>query len=188
MSKIELKSENVDAAYAIADPATKQVLDALLGRRKTPTLDDHTSIESYEDACVALRETPGEFHPSYPPHIVALMKLETVSRALWGRTFQPKPDAEGKETYWWPWHALYTKREIENMTAEDRGALLAVTATFGALAGFGSLSAAGRSSFSAAGLGCRLCQETADKARYFGCKFIRLWAEYLKFNFEITEE
>ena len=32
-----------------------------------------------------------------PPHIIALMKLETISRALWGRTWEPKPDAEGSK-------------------------------------------------------------------------------------------
>ena len=189
MSKIELKSENVDAAYGIADDKEKRLLDALFGRkRKTPTLDDYTTIESYEDACEALDEPQEVFMDGIPDHIVALMKLETVSRALWGRNFQPKPDAEGKETYWWVWCALYTKQEIDNMSEEDRGALLSASAGGGATAGFGSLHTNSRSSHSHANVGFRLCQETQEKARYFGRKFVRLWAEYLSFNFKIVEE
>jgi hypothetical protein len=33
--------------------------------------------------------------------------------------------------------------------------------------------------------GFRLCQETEEKAKYFGQQFIELWAEYLKFNFTV---
>lgn len=91
------------------------------------------------------------------------MKLETISRALWGRNFQPKPDGEGSKVYWYPWFALYTKKEINDMYPEQRGALLSASAT----------------------LGFRLCQETEEKAKYFGQQFIELWAEYLKFNFTV---
>lgn len=114
-----------------------------------------------------------------------MMKLETISRALWGKKWQPKPDAEGGKTFYWPWFYLYTKEEVERMTIQQTGALLSADAFDGALAGFGSLSASVRSSNSYADIGFRLCQETAEKARYFGGRnFIKLWAEYLKFNFE----
>lgn len=36
-------------------------------------------------------------------------------------------------------------------------------------------------------LGFRLCQETEEKARYFGTQFVELWAEYLAFNFTTGE-
>ncbi|MDH6307992.1 hypothetical protein M2451_002511 [Dysgonomonas sp. PFB1-18] len=186
MSKVEIKKENVDAAYKVADENVKKVLNALFGKeRKKPTLDDHTTIQSYEDACEALGEPQEVFMEGIPPHIVALMKLETISRALWGRTFQPKPDAEGKEIYWWVWWALYTQSEIDNMDEDDRGALLSAYAATGASAGFGFLGTGNRSSHSAANFGFRLCQETAEKARYFGRTFNRLWAEYLAFNFTV---
>ena len=42
-----------------------------------------------------------------------------------------------------------------------------------------------RSSIASATLGFRLCQETEEKAKYFGQQFIELWAEYLKFNFTV---
>lgn len=71
------------------------------------------------------------------------------------------------------------------MNPEQRGALLSALAHLGATAGFGSLSALYRSSYAYAYLGFRLCQETEEKAKYFGQQFIELWAEYLKFNFTV---
>lgn len=195
MSKIELRKENVTAAYSVADSNTKKVLAALFGdivKRPTPTLDDYKTIQDYEDACIALGEDPIDeaklMDAGTPPHIIALMKLETISRALWGRNFEPKPDAEGKETYWWVWTALYTQQEINNMSAEDRGALLSAVASSGAAAGFGSLYTYHRSSYSNADFGFRLCQETQEKARYFGRQFIKLWAKYHMFNFKVKED
>ena len=38
-----------------------------------------------------------------------------------------------------------------------------------------------------ANFGFRLCQETEEKARYFGTQFVELWAEYLAFNFTTGE-
>ena len=71
------------------------------------------------------------------------------------------------------------------MYPEQRGALLSADAHTGAAAGFGYLGAYNRSSIATAGLGFRLCQETEEKAKYFGQQFIELWAEYLKFNFTV---
>ena len=71
------------------------------------------------------------------------------------------------------------------MNPEQRGALLSAGADVGASAGFGYLSADGRSSDAGADVGFRLCQETEEKAKYFGQQFIELWAEYLKFNFTV---
>ena len=70
-----------------------------------PTIDDYTTIRSYEDACEALGAEPIFNDPNpimnlygvdyeVPPHIITLMKLETISRALWGKDWMPEPDAE----------------------------------------------------------------------------------------------
>ena len=71
------------------------------------------------------------------------------------------------------------------MNPEQRGALLSAGANIGAGAGFGCLYTYGRSSLAFAHYGFRLCQETEEKAKYFGQQFIELWAEYLKFNFSV---
>lgn len=204
--KVEIEESKLQTAYANACDGVKDFMESLFGKKvfeaAKPTLDDYKTIRTYEDACEALGETPilsenrkkvlcakfpdhYDFRQNMPNHIIALMKLETISRALWGRNFQPKPDGEGSKVYWYPWFALWTKKEVEDMNPEQRGALLSAHAHIGALAGFGCLSTHSRSSFADAHFGFRLCQETEEKAKYFGQQFIELWAEYLKFNFSV---
>lgn len=202
---IELKEQQVRQAFKDAkSDEVKETLAALFPdiakelTKKKPTLDDYTSITSYKDACEALGVRPllesGEFQLwdtenglyscKVPKHIIALMKLEVISRALWGKNWQPKPDAEGSKIFYWPWFALWTKDEINDMDADKKGALLSALASTGAADGFGYLTADNRSSSSDAGLGFRLCQETEEKAKYFGGQnFVKLWAEYIRFNF-----
>lgn len=203
--KVEIEESKLQTAYANACDGVKDFMESLFGKKvfeaAKPTLDDYKTIRTYEDACVALKQdairvdsvnrdtttvlTNGGDRVNMPSHIVALMKLETISRALWGRDFQPKPDGEGSKVYWYPWFALYTKKEINDMYPEQRGALLSANAGYGATAGFGFLDAHHRSSTAGAYFGFRLCQETEEKAKYFGQQFIELWAEYLKFNFTV---
>lgn len=188
MRTFEITEKEVAAAFREAESGeAKKILAALFCKEEMvkPTLDDYKTIRTYEDACKALGEPIFEDPNNLPNHIIALMKLETISRALWGRNFQPKPDGEGSNVYWYPWFALWTKKEVEDMNPEQRGALLSARANSGATAGFGSLNAAYRSSIAIATFGFRLCQETEEKAKYFGQQFIELWAEYLKFNFTV---
>ena len=198
---ITIEEKNIEAAYKVADENGKKLLDALFGARKQkPNLDDYTSIKTYEDACEALGVTPvysdsanraicehinghWDYRQYLPNHIIALLKLETISRALWGREFQPEPDAEGSKNYWYPWFALWTKEEINERRDRFNGALLSAYATYGAHAGFGYLGTNARSSDTGTYVGFRLCQETVEKAKYFGQQFIELWADYLRFNF-----
>lgn len=203
--KVEIEESKLQTAYANACDEVKDFMESLFGKKvfeaAKPTLDDYKTIRTYEDACVALEQdairvdsvnrntttvlTNGGDRVSMPSHIVVLMKLETISRALWGRDFQPKPDGEGSKVYWYPWFALYAKKEINDMYPEQRGALLSAHAFNGAFAGFGCLGAGIRSSGADAGVGFRLCQETEEKAKYLGQQFIGLWAEYLRFNFTV---
>ena len=189
MKTIEITEKNMRDALKVAkSEEVKSVLLALFSdEANKPSLDDYTSIKTYEDACEALDEDIKYFDRSIPKHIVALMKLETISRALWDNTFQPKPDAEGKDYYYYPCFALYTKKEIENMNNDKKGTLLSANAFGGVYAGFGLLYASIRSSYANAYFGFRLCQETEDKALYFGKQFVEIWADYLAFNF-ITGE
>lgn len=187
--KVEIEESKLQTAYANACDGVKDFMESLFGKKvfeaAKPTLDDYKTIRTYEDACKALGEPIFEDPNNLPNHIIALMKLETISRALWGRNWQPQPDAEGNNVFWFPWFALWTKKEVEDMKPEQRGALLSAIAYYGASAGFGCLSANNRSSNAGAHFGFRLCQETEEKAKYFGQQFIELWAEYLKFNFTV---
>lgn len=208
MSKIEISKQNLEAAYKVADENGKKLLDALFGKAakaNTPNLDDYKSIKTYEDACEALGLTPiysdkdaeravcehindhWDYRQTMPKHIIALMKLETIAKALWGRNWEPKPDASGDTWFWYPYFALWTEKEIQDLNKDQRGALLSAYANSGAHAGFGFLSTTYRSSYALAAFGFRLCQETEEKARYFGTQFVELWAEYLAFNFTTGE-
>ncbi len=206
MKVIEVTEKEVKAAFdAAKTDEVKNVLAALFCKeekenRVKPTLDDYKTIKSYEDACEALGIKPilttdeteqetvvetGEQHFIAPKHLVALYKLETISRALWGRNWEPMPNADGSQVMWYPWLALWTKDEIKDLNEEQRGALLSAAAGLGASAGFGCLHTLYRSSYASAHFGFRLCQETDEKAAYFGRQFVELWADYLKFNFEV---
>ena len=195
MKKFEINENDVKAAFdAAKTDEMKNVLKALFCKRTdAPSLDDHTTIHSYEDALEALGEKSPNLEEmekaGVPKHIIALIKLETISRALWGRTFQPTPDAECNNWYYYPWFALWTKEEIEDRKDEflKKGALLSGSAHDGAVAGFGCLAATIRSSSASAYFGFRLCQENETKAKYFGKEFIKLWAEYLAFNFTVGD-
>lgn len=200
MNEITINKEKVAEAYQYASAETKEALKAIFGNEidfiTKPSIDYYTTIKTYEDACEALGEEPLPYEPNpimtlygveyeVPTHIIALMKLETISRALWGRTWKPEPDAKGSKRFYYPYFALYTKSEIDNMNEEERGGLLSALAIYGAYAGFGYLSTSYRSSYLYAYYGFRLCQETEEKAEYFGKQFIELWAEYLRFGFEV---
>ena len=202
MNELTINKEKVAEVYQNASAETREVLKTLFGDESNfidkpkPNLDDYTTIKTYEDACEALGEEPLPYEPNpimtlygidyeVPPHIIALMKLETISRALWGKDWMPEPDASGSKLFYYPVFALYTQQEIENMDEDERGGLLCASAADGAAAGFGYLYTHYRSSNAVAYDGFRLCQETSEKAEYFSKQFIELWAEYLKFNFEV---
>lgn len=192
MKVIEVTEKEVKAAFdAAKSDEVKNVLAALFCKpedRVKPSLDDYKSIKTYEDACEALGEEPvGDLGDHVDKHIIALIKLETISRALWGKDWQPKPDPDGCKYFYYPWFALYTQSEMDSMSEEDRGALLGASAGNGASAGFGYLDASSRSSDSYANVGFRLCQETEEKAKYFGIQFKEIWADYLAFNFTVEK-
>ena len=192
MKVIEVTEKEVKAAFdAAKSDEVKNVLAALFCKpedRVKPSLDDYKSIKTYEDACEALGEEPvGDLGDHVDKHIIALIKLETISRALCGKDWQPKPDPDGSKYFYYPWFALYTQSEMDSMNEEDRGALLGAYAAYGASAGFGCLLASTRSSSSHADIGFRLCQETEEKAKYFGIQFKEIWADYLAFNFTVEK-
>lgn len=193
---VMLGDAQIKERFAKGSDEAKALLKDLFGEKffTRPTLDDHTTIKTYEDACEALGIEPVDFaNLAVPYHIKALMKLETISRALWGKNWEPKPQAEwdGRTYFWFPWFCLYTKDEAERIRRNpedyDCAALFGGYAIDGANAGFGSLGADRRPTNTYASFGFRLCQESKEKARYFANTFAELWVEYLAFNFTVGE-
>lgn len=193
--KIEVSESNLKAAFEVADESTKKVLVALFGNIEPtddnkPSLKDYKTIRTYEDACKALGESVDEEtlkKAGVPKHIIAQMKLELICKALWGGEVKVYPDPDGNRIYWYPWFALYNQSEIDGMSDKERGLLLSATANNGATAGWGFANANGRSSYSNASSGFRLCLDTEEKAEYFGKQFLELWAEAIAFNFSVGE-
>lgn len=194
--ELKITSANYEAAYAMADENTRKVLATLVGDNETtamptrpaPSLSDYTTIRSYEDACMALGESLDEdklFAADVPAHIIAQMKLELICKALWGGENKCQPTADGSKVWWYPILALWTPSEIERMDDEQRKALLSANASYGAYAGFGSLHAYSRSSWTLATGAFRLCLDTEEKAEYFGKQFVELWAEAYAYNFTV---
>ena len=193
-TKAKLDMETRTLSLELTEESLEGVRESL--ERREPTLDDYRTIKSYVDACKALGEEPFDFEAAcdiLDPHIVALMQLETISRALWGRDFEPEPQGEwdGKTYYYWPWFRFYSKEEMDKIKANPSGcniaALFAGDADYGAFAGFGCLNTDYRPASTGAHLGFRLCQETEERACYFGVQFADLWADYLAYGFEIEE-
>ena len=194
--ELKITSANYEAAYAMADDNTRKILAVLVGDNETtatpsqpaPSLSDYTTIRSYEDACVALGESLDVeklVAAGVPNHIIAQMKLEHICKALWGGENKCQPTADGSKVWWYPVMALWTPGEISNMSDDERRALLSAYAGYGAVAGFGSLAASRRSSYSRAYSGFRLCLDTEEKAEYFGKQFVELWAEAYAYNFTV---
>lgn len=187
--KIEFEKSMLEAAYNVACDNTKEVLITLFGEenckpsKATPTLDDYKTIQDYADACVALGCAPideGALRSvGVRKGIIALIKLETISRALWGRNYQPQPDAKGESRFYFPWFALWTENEIRS-TSEL--VYIPITDALGRPAGFGFAAANNAPSNTYANVGSRLWQESSEKAKYFGQQFIGLWFDYLMCN------
>ena len=178
--------------------------------RVKPSLDDYTTIKTYEDACEALGEKPwlnemaetkfyvkdGDTQMTMPKSVIAFMKLETIARALHGRNFEPYPlarDKDGEYKYYrHPYFACYTKEELEKMSSKEikDHRMLKVTgwcavggnAYLGAYDGFGYVHANSVWTNTIVNYGSRLCQESEAKAKYFGTQFIELWAAYRGFE------
>ena len=162
----------------------------LIDSQNTPSLKDYKTIKTYDDACIALGEKVDEVtltNAGVPKHIIALMKLELVCKALWGGEVKVRPDINGNRTYYYPWFYLHTKDEVERIYSKEMGFFLVVYLNNGETAGWGSAYANSRSSDSYANSGFRLCLDTYEKARYFGTQFLELWAEYIACNFKVGE-
>ena len=106
---------------------------------------------------------------------------------IYGRDFNPKPDSTLYSDYYYPSFALYTKEEIEVMSDKATSSMLSVSDGTGTYVAFGLTDLPDRYALVYAPFGFRLCQETEEKAMYFGQQFIELWAEYLAFNFTTGE-
>ena len=187
--KLEIDKQKLVEAYKTASKTEKELLKRLFSKeeclpeKKKPSLDDYTTITSYMDACIATGtpaiQTQKLLDDGVPSDIIALIKLGTISRALWGRNYHPKPDANGESRFYFPWFALWTEDKI---SSDSDIVYIPIIDALERRACFGYVYTINAPSTAVATVGSRLWQESREKAKYFGQQFIGLWFDYLSFN------
>lgn len=192
---MDITQKRIDAAYAVATPEQKKVLDALFGKEEVKDNRPVTErVKTFEDA---VREL-GENHPfvniydtvvnEYPDagkDVVAYLQLRIIVAAL-NEGWEPK--FERGEYRWAPWYRLYTKAEMENeLDEEDRRSCRVVGRSSNNASAYGGLAYAGAygaSSFSGTYYGSRLAFKSEELAEYAGKQFIDIYAAQMGIELE----
>lgn len=192
---MEITQKQIDAAYAVATPEQKKVLDALFGKEEVKDNRPVTErVKTFEDA---VREL-GENHPfvniydtvvnEYPDagkDVVAYLQLRIIVAAL-NEGWEPK--FERGEYRWAPWYRLYTKAEMENeLDEEERRSCRVVGRSYYNARAFGGLAYASAhvaSSCSGSSYGSRLAFKSEELAEYAGKQFIDIYAAQMGIELE----
>lgn len=185
---MEIKKENLVAAYNTADDSGKKMLQALFpeAQFETPQTADNRPvterIKTFADAAKAVGiNDPEDWEDGYSdvePDILAYFKLRIIVQALnegW------KPQFTTEEWRYYPWFWLYTEQEIEDMDEDEKNnrRMMNTGDYVTDYAGFGCARSAYVPSNADASLGSRLCLKTPELATYCGKQFIGIWADYL---------
>lgn len=185
---MEIKIENVKAAFNTADESGKKLLLALFPELSSETAQKADNrpvterIKTFEDAMLEL----GEEHPfvkewhlgeNLSPELEAYLQLRVICAAL-NEGWEPKFTED--ESRWYPWFWLYTRDEIERMDEQqkqDRN-LMFTGDYITDYAGFACANSDDAPSNTYAGIGSRLCLKSEALAVYCGKQFIDLWADF----------
>ena len=194
---MEIKQENIIAAYNTADDNGKRIIASLFGEeavqaaKTSDKLPVTERIVTFEDACDEL----GEYHPcvaawneyknttmacesnTEAADITAYMKLRVICAALnegW------KPKFTEDEYCWFPYFFLYTQEEIDNKNDEwkQERHLIGTGGYEIEYDGFAYASSYPVPSNASASVGSRLCLKNEALATYCGTHFIQLWADF----------
>ena len=188
---MEIKQENIIAAYNTADDNGKRIIAALFGEEvvQAATTSDKRPvterIKTFEDACKEL----GEEHlfvkqynsnemADVDTDLDAYLKLRIICAALnegW------KPQFIENEYRWYPWFNLYTQEEIDNKDDDWKQGSRQVIDTGDyetEFDGFTYSDSRHVPSYSSATVGSRLCLKSEALATYCGTQFTQLWANF----------
>lgn len=185
---MEIKIENVKAAFNTADESGKKLLLALFPELSSETAQKADNrpvterIKTFEDAMLEL----GEEHPfvkewhlgeNLSPELEAYLQLRVICAAL-NEGWEPKFTED--ESRWYPWFWLYTRDEIERMDEQqkqDRN-LMFTGDYITDYAGFAFAYSNNAPSGANSSFGSRLCLKSEALAVYCGKQFIDLWADF----------
>ena len=168
---MEITQKQIDAAYAVATPEQKKVLDALFGKEEVKDNRPVTErVKTYHDA---------------GKDVVAYLQLRIIVAAL-NEGWEPK--FERGEYRWAPWYRLYTKAEMENELDEEERRSCRVVGRSGnnasASGGLAYADANVASSSSGAVSGSRLAFKSEELAEYAGKQFIDIYAAQMGIELE----
>ena len=189
---LTISRDNALKAYKSADKSQKYLLELLFGADtfKQPQ-DVRERIKTFEDACNEL----GQDHPFvklYNLYVVTVtkgamrdtdkdvfiyLKLRIITAALnegW------EPQFTEDEYRYYPWFALFTQKEIDKMSDDDKSRVVGRASNnsyaYGGLAYAGANYA---SSSSNGNDGSRLAFRTRELADYAGRQFVELYADFV---------
>lgn len=184
---MEIKNENIMAAYEAADESGKQMLRAMFPDMewiaKQPDNRPITErVKTWEDACKILGVCPEEAEQQWAdggltmPDEIAYQKLRMIASAL-NEGWQPQFTAV--EYRWYPYFILYTEEELAGKSEEwKRSCDIQNTGEYKtACAGLACAHSHYSPSNTAAYLGSRLCFKSGMLADYAGKQFIKLWMD-----------
>lgn len=196
---MEIKIENVKAAFNAADESGKKLLLALFPELSSETAQKADKrpvterIKTFEDACRELGEKHSlvqayrqlletatcedYMRETFGADMVSYMKLRIICAALnegW------KPQFTENEWRYYPWFWLYTQDEIDNMDEQEKQDrhLISTGDYETGYAGFASAHSLNAPSNTNASFGSHLCLKSEALAVYCGKQFIDLWADF----------
>lgn len=186
---MEVKKENIIAAYNAADDNGKKMLRALFSdvdfsyeERKNKPITEH--IKTLEDAILELGDDNTlviEYemaHKCVDYNLKAYLALRIICAALnegW------EPEFTEDEWKWVPWHHLWTAEELSKKDDnwKQNYHLISLDNYKTEYTGFAYSYSIHTPSTASAYFGPRLCLKSRELADYFGKQFINLWADFL---------
>lgn len=189
MFNIDFTPEQLLEFYRGSSNKGRQAIKEALGDKLSEALPITERVKTYEDA---VREL-GENHPYVEcansaqwryegkdgGDIIAYLKLRVIVAAL-NEGWEPK-FTEGERRYY-PCYSFYTKKEVDEMTKEEKEELGLVwwggNANSGTSAGLAFASSQHAFSASSSTFGARIALKTSDLAIYAGKQFIDIFANF----------
>ena len=180
---LTITKANAIAAFEASDAAGKVLLETLFGKdqfRKKNVID---RIKSYEDACNELGIKPineKELLKVVDHHIVSLLKLETITKAL-NEGWRNPQDLSTPAYYVWYW--FYDEYDSNSISKEERIVDVDMS-KYLSTDGFACSYSAYAPSHTDSAIGSRLCFKSRELANYAAQQFAPLYMDYLMYEKE----
>lgn len=174
------QQNELQAIYAQLNSEQQTLLVNIFGEDTFKPKDIRDRVKTFEDACTVLGIDPDEWkkkHLMFNKDVLAYLKLRIITQAL-NEGWYPKFTEDERRYY--PWFYIITKKEFENLSAEEnRRCVGRAGHSADARGGLVFAYANSASSVSYAGGGARLAFSNYDLAVYAGTQFIDIWDDFI---------